>query len=638
MSNLCCKRHFPAGWNALTLCGLLLAAGCGTSNNGTPGVFYQGGEGLRSWSDINSQFGNPDGAVMDAGGATPTDNGGADAGSAEPADAGSTQGLDVQSGGSKDSGDNTGGPKAADLDKDGFSPNQGDCDDFNAKIHPGAQEVCDQLDNDCNGIKDDVDVDKDGFYNCEGTNKDCNDHDKNIHPGAPLQCAPGMDANCNGKPDVDENVDADGDGFSACKDCDDTDKAVFPGAPQSCLNNKDNDCDGVIDAQVDKDGDGFGACPGPNADCDDNDKTVYPGAPELCDKKDNDCNDNIDDNDMDGDGYYGCDNDCDDNDININPGAGRDCKNGKDNDCSGIIDSKEDGDKDGFAGCSDCNDYDPDVNPKAYDAAGDMMDNDCDGQTDEVPPPCDVPNLNSNNADDYAKAIDLCVGVQSSTFPTLASTTARAIHKNYGSQIVPQSGPNLVVISSGVAAAKGQPGYVNPQSGKAFSNSAAYPPVACKKSGSVYDYTEWKLVIKVPGNASSFSFMFNFMSAEYPEYVNSQYDDKFLAVLDSKKFKGNISFDSKGKCISINSAFFTVCKGCKYGEGQLTGTGYEGGIGGGTGWLKTTSPVTPGETITLRFIVFDEGDHILDSVVMIDDFQWELGTSTGGPSTIRPGG
>ena len=604
---------------------LALLAGCGSG--GTPGVFAPGG-GYQI-ADSGTHFPGADGSqgVQDAGttadGATlPVGNDGAksDVGATGVVDSGP---LDVP---------------PVDGDGDGFTVAMGDCDDTDAAIHPGASEECDKVDNDCNGKIDDVDLDGDGWPGCPGSDYDCNDHNAAVHPQAPLDCVNNVDNDCNGITDALADLDKDGDGFTACKDCDDSDKLIFPGAPQNCLNNKDNDCDSVIDVGFDADKDGYSACPGPKQDCDDNDPATHPGAPEICDKKDNDCNENIDDNDMDGDGYYGCDDDCDDTDININPGAGRVCSNGKDNDCSGKIDADEDGDGDGFAGCKDCNDYDPDINPNEFDSPGDMMDNDCDGVTDEIPPPCDVPGLNTNNAADYAKAIDLCIGVKSSTFAKAAASNSHAIHTSYGPQNTAKAKPNLAVISSGVAAAKGQPGYQNPQSGKAFSNSAAYPKVNCKKSGNVYDYTEWKLVLKVPGGATAFSFQFNFMSSEYPEWVNSKYDDKFLAVLDSQKFKGNISFDSKGKCISINSAFFTVCKGCKYGDAQLAGTGYEGGIGGGTGWLKTTAPVTPGETITLSFIVFDEGDHILDSVVLIDDFQWEQGATTGGPSTVRPGG
>jgi len=46
-----------------------------------------------------------------------------------------------------------GGPDA-DLDGDGFTPNDGDCDDSAAQVYPGAPELCDEVDNDCNGSDD----------------------------------------------------------------------------------------------------------------------------------------------------------------------------------------------------------------------------------------------------------------------------------------------------------------------------------------------------------------------------------------------------------------------------------------------------------------------------------------------------
>ena len=60
-----------------------------------------------------------------------------------------------------------------------------------------------------------------------------------------------------------------------------------------------------------------------------------------------------------------------------------------------------------------------------------------------------------------------------------------------------------------------------------------------------------------------------------------------------------------------------------------------GPAGAATGWLTTTSPVAPGETITIRFIVFDEGDHILDSAVILDHFRWSLNPAGNGPTTVR---
>ena len=58
--------------------------------------------------------------------------------------------------------------------------------------------------------------------------------------------------------------------------------------------------------------------------------------------------------------------------------------------------------------------------------------------------------------------------------------------------------------------------------------------------------------------------------------------------------------------------------------------------GGATGWLTTKAPVKPGETITLRFLVLDEGDAKLDSAVLIDNFKWDT-TSVAAPVTVDPG-
>lgn len=41
-----------------------------------------------------------------------------------------------------------------------------------------------------------------------------------------------------------------------------------------------------------------------------------------------------------------------------------------------------------------------------------------------------------------------------------------------------------------------------------------------------------------------------------------------------------------------------------------------------TGWLRTKSPVVGGETITLRFTIYDSGDGLLDSSALIDNFRW----------------
>ncbi len=600
------------------LCAVLGLSGCGTNNSGGGD---NSGSGNGSWSP----------GSQDATGGWSFDGGGG--GLPDAATGTGSIGDGGISGNGEDGGPVVDDPAATlDQDQDGWTPKQGDCNDFDAKISPAGIETCNGRDDDCNGQVDDIDTDSDGFSLCPGPNQDCDDHDPKVHPAATPNCTNGKDNDCNGVIDAIEDVDKDG--FNTCNDCDDLDANVFTGAPSNCENGKDNDCDGVIDGMFDGDKDGFSQC----NDCDDADPNIHAGSIETCNNKDNDCNGVIDDMDNDGDGYSGCSNDCDDSDINVNPGAGRNCKNGKDNDCSGVADDKEDGDGDGFAGCADCNDYNPFINPNAMEFAADFTDNNCNGVTDEAPAACDDGTLAGNDPKLYPKSIGLCSNVASTTLAVQAAATSHKIMTKYGSVLKPTAGKSMVVMSSGKVAAKGDPGYTAPQSGTSFSNSAPYPPVNCKNSGSVYDYTEWKMVLQVPATSQSFSFDFNFMSSEYPEWVGTQFNDKFLAILDSKKFKGNVSFDKKGNCISINNAFFTVCKGCQQGETELAGTGYEGGVGGGTGWLTTTSPVEPGETITLRFIVFDEGDHILDSAVLIDNFRWDVKAASGGPSTVRPGG
>ncbi|WP_242095172.1 putative metal-binding motif-containing protein, partial [Aestuariivivens sediminicola] len=204
----------------------------------------------------------------------------------------------------------------------------GDCNDNDAAIHPDAIEVCDGIDNDCDGQIDEgvkttyyADTDGDGYGDPTSTtqacsapvgyvsdNTDCDDTDTNVNPGETEILDNGKDDDCNPATlDSSADVDDDGDGFTENEgDCDDTNPNINPNAIEIC-DGRDNDCDGQIDEGVkttyyaDTDGDGYGdaasttqACSAPfgyvsdNTDCNDTDNTVYPGAPELCDGKDND--------------------------------------------------------------------------------------------------------------------------------------------------------------------------------------------------------------------------------------------------------------------------------------------------------------------------------------------------------------
>jgi Putative metal-binding motif/FG-GAP repeat len=360
---------------------------------------------------------------------------------------------------------------------EGFSGNDLDCDDDNALVHPQApEEDCtDPVDYNCDGEVGYEDKDEDGFVACV----ECADDDPDRYPGAQEWCN-NQDDDCDGlqdEPDaIDANtyyLDADGDRYGdptvtqlSCRlqsgwasndrDCNDADSAISPAAAESC-DPADEDCDGLInddDPDVvdvsawypDVDGDGFGdrADPGTgwcsppaglvseNTDCNDADASSFPGAPELCGGGDEDCDGLVDEveavdastwyQDRDGDGYgtvlsttlactapasyVGLSTDCDDATANVSPAAPESC-NGLDDDCDRSVDEADavdappwypdyDGDGWGYSGASlvscvspvgfimqggDCSDANAGVHPGATEVC-DGVDNDCSGQVD----------------------------------------------------------------------------------------------------------------------------------------------------------------------------------------------------------------------------------------------------------------
>jgi len=361
----------------------------------------------------------------------------------------------------------------------GYVANAGDCNDANANINPGATEICNGVDDNCDGTIDEGcatyyrDADGDTYGDAGDsvldTNQpagyvanagDCDDTNGAINPGATEICN-GVDDNCDGN--VDEGCatyyrDADGDTYGNPADsttatsqpagyvanggdCNDGNASVNPGATEAC-NGTDDNCDGNVDEGCvtyyqDADTDGFGnsavsqvATSQPagyvtaSGDCNDGDNTVYPGASELCDGKDNDCDTQIDegctllywDGDSDGygnpggptttvpqSGYVANAGDCDDNNANIYPAATETC-NSVDDNCDGTIDEGcatfyRDADGDTFgdpgdsttatsqpsgyvANAGDCNDANASVNPGATEICNSVDDN-CDGNIDE---------------------------------------------------------------------------------------------------------------------------------------------------------------------------------------------------------------------------------------------------------------
>lgn len=248
--------------------------------------------------------------------------------------------------------DMDGAPDAAccNIDDDGVAHCGTDCNDASSTTHPTAPELCDGVDNDCDGNIDEgvtetfwPDADGDGFGSSDpgaptmeacstppgyaGNDRDCDDTNGAINPGNAEICDDaGLDENCDGVANPSDLCTCTGSGSRPC---------MLPGAcasgVETCMggswsdcsirpaaevcNGTDDDCDGMTDEHVtiscyaDPDEDGYaaadaaitaacGTCPrgttdrvpsGANIDCRPDDPLSYPGATEICDRIDNDC-------------------------------------------------------------------------------------------------------------------------------------------------------------------------------------------------------------------------------------------------------------------------------------------------------------------------------------------------------------
>lgn len=291
--------------------------------------------------------------------------------------------------------------------------------------------------------------------------------------------------------------------------------------------------------------------------------------------------------------------------------------------------------------------------------------------------------IDSGDGMDGARAMGLCKVYSDGTWGVKSATWVRSdgqplsgalldgkgILSTFGS-VTPREGQKMLVISSGSARGPNDPGYQEPSGyDKDSSNSYGYPPgyihqesPACPgvTTGEPYDSAGLRVVLQTPTDAKSISFNFDFYTYEYPDYVCSQFNDFFVAVMSPPPAgitSGNISFDPQGNTISVNAGFLDQCTAsmaggknfaCSQGYSAIQGTGFDMSFGGpntsflygipgsgATGWLETKAPIdAPGSEITLQFEVWDSGDGVLDSTTLIDNFRFEASTTTTGTQPV----
>ena len=147
-------------------------------------------------------------------------------------------------------------PPYVDLDGDGMSEEEGDCDDSDPWTFLGASDTWyDGVDSDCEG-NDDYDQDRDGFISIEYKDfsdlpaGDCDDRNANIHPNAEDISVNDIDENCDGFDSVDRDGDGFADFFSGGTDCDDLDSTIVEIWQENLFH--DEHLNGEIDFDIQK--------------------------------------------------------------------------------------------------------------------------------------------------------------------------------------------------------------------------------------------------------------------------------------------------------------------------------------------------------------------------------------------------
>ncbi len=314
-------------------------------------------------------------------------------------------------------------------------------------------------------------------------------------------------------------------------------------------------------------------------------------------------------------------------------------------------------------------------NSGAFDLPGNGVDEDCSGQADDEPTDCAPVGTPIESTDPLlgARAIGLCRmrqgaswGLVSAKYVLSDGTTgmnprSHGILAGLGSGFGPREGTSFLALSTGTARPPGHAEYASPSGADmmrtgntptgqpAFGTFCPTPPTA---NTVAQDPAALEVVVRTPTNTDTIQFDFSFLSFEFPLYVCAGFNDMFVAMVSPEPtgaLAGNVAFDSQRNPISVNTELLDVCNPqtaggvafpCVRGSAALTGTGFDvDTLGstdphGATGWLRTSAPVPPGTDVTVRFAIWDSGDAVFDSTVLIDRVTFRS-TGRTTPETVR---
>ena len=183
------------------------------------------------------------------------------------------------------------------------------------------------------------------------------------------------------------------------------------------------------------------------------------------------------------------------------------------------------------------------------------------------------------------------------------------------------------------------PGIMNWQKGSANGNGGT-PFMNCDKVNDCSDTidAQWNLGTKsandvfyiqfnvaVPKGTHGYVVDFAYFSSEYPTWVNTSFNDMAILWQVSETYTGNVTFitdnNNNPRPLTVTALAQNGLMKFTGNAAQLTNTGFVGN--GGTGWATVKGPAKPQETVTLAWSVFDKGDTILDTVLLIDNWKWD---------------